>query len=232
MRVLFINQFYVPDVAATGQLLADVAEELSFRGHDVHVICSRRAYNGGGLVLAPEELIEGVHVHRAGATGFGRRRMAGRILDYLSFYFLALCKTFTLPRMDVCVALTTPPFIALIGLLLHEIRGTRLVVWTMDLYPEIAVAFGVLREKGLLRAVLARLSKRVYGTAGAIISLGEVMAQRLVEAGAPRERIAVVQNWVPREVIDVAEPAVIQAIMPIPVHYDHTALLRQFRSRP
>jgi colanic acid biosynthesis glycosyl transferase WcaI len=201
MRVLFVNQFYVPDVAATGQLLADVAEELAGRGHDVHVVCSRRSYDGGRLVLAGEECLNGVHVHRVGATGFGRGTMVGRILDYASFYLLALLKAFTLPRIDVCVALTTPPFIALIGLLLRSLRGTRMVVWTMDLYPEVAVAFGVLKEKCLLRRVLARLSKRVYRTAGAIISLGEVMTQRLIEAGAPHEKIAVIHNWVPREAL-------------------------------
>jgi len=208
MRVLFINQFYVPDIAATGQLLADVAEELASRGHEVHVVCSRRTYNGGGLVLAGEEFINSVQVHRVGATGFGRSRILGRVLDYLSFYCLALRKAFTLPRMDVCVALTTPPFIALVGLSLRRLRGTRMVVWTMDLYPEVAVAFGVLRERCLLCSVLARLSKRVYRAAGAVISLGEVMAQRLVEAGAPREKIAVIHNWVPREVVDLAGPAV------------------------
>jgi colanic acid biosynthesis glycosyl transferase WcaI len=202
MRILFINQFYVPDTAATGQLLADVAEELAGRGHDVHVVCSRRAYNGGGPALAGEQLVNGVHVHRLGATGFGRKRMVGRILDYASFYLLALHQAFALPRMDVCVALTTPPFIALVALLLRRLRGTRMVVWTMDLYPEIAVALGVLKERCLLRRVLARLSRRVYRTAGAIVSLGEVMAQRLVEAGAPREKIAVVHNWVPREAVD------------------------------
>ncbi len=202
--MLFINQFYVPDVAATGQLLADVAEELSCRGHDVHVVCSRRAYNGGRAVLACEDLFNGVHVHRVGATGFGRRRMIGRLFDYMSFYVLALHKAFTLPTMNVCVALTTPPLIALVGLLLHRLRGTRMVVWTMDLYPEIAVAFGVLGKRSLLRAVLARLNQRVYRTSGAIISLGDVMAQRLVEAGAPRDTIAVIHNWVPRERIDPA----------------------------
>ena len=204
MRILFMNQFYVPDVAATGQLLADVAEELAGRGHDVHVVCSRRAYDGGGPVLLGEELVNGVHVHRVGATGFGRSWMPGRLLDYASFYLLALRKAFVLPRMEVCVALTTPPFIALVALLLRHLRGTRMVVWAMDLYPEVAVALGVLKERSLLRVVLAGLSRRVYRTAGAIVSLGEVMTQRLVEAGAPREKIAVVHNWVPRE---ATEPA-------------------------
>jgi len=207
MRVLFVNQFYVPDVAATGQLLADVAEALAGRGHEVHVVCSRRAYNGGGPVLPREEFVNGVHVHRVGATGFGRSRMCGRVLDYVSFYFLALHRAFALHRMDICVTLTTPPFIALVGLFLHKARGTRMVIWTMDLYPEVAVAFGVLGEKSLLRAVLARLSQRVYQAAGAIISLGEVMAQRLVEAGAAREKIAVIPNWVPREARDSIPPA-------------------------
>jgi len=33
MRILLLNQFYRPDVAATGQLLADVGEALAARGH-------------------------------------------------------------------------------------------------------------------------------------------------------------------------------------------------------
>jgi hypothetical protein len=204
MRVLFINQFYVPDIAATGQLLADVTEELAGRGHEVHVICSRRAYRGGDLRLAREGLIDGVWVHRMGATGFGGGGMPGRLLDYASFYLLALLTAVRLPRMNVCVALTTPPFVGLIALVLHALRGTKIALWTMDLYPEVAVAFGVLREKSLLRAVLAWLSRRLYRQAGAIISLGEVMADRLAEAGAPREKIAIVHNWAPREIVDTA----------------------------
>ncbi len=201
MRVLLINQFYIPDTAATGQLLADVAEGLAKGGHEVHVLCSRRRYGGGREAFAADEAIEGVRVHRVGATGFGRGRPGGRMLDYLSFYVLAMVKAFRLPRMDVCVALTTPPFVALIGVLLQWFRRTKLVVWTMDLYPEVAVAFEVLADRSLLRRLLARLSRRIYKSCSAIISLGEVMAERLVEAGAPQNRITIVHNWVPREAV-------------------------------
>lgn len=41
MRILLLNQFYPPDTAATGQLLADVARGLAASGHEVDVICSR-----------------------------------------------------------------------------------------------------------------------------------------------------------------------------------------------
>jgi len=109
--------------------------------------------------------------------------------------------------MDVCVSLTTPPFLSLLGRLLRRRRKTRLVLWTMDLYPEIAVTFGVLRAQGRLHRLLAALARRVYRSADAIVSLGEVMAQRLRAAGAPGRAIHVVHNWVPREAVNETPPS-------------------------
>ncbi len=39
--ILFINQHYWPDCAATALMLADLAEYLAEQGVDVHVLCSR-----------------------------------------------------------------------------------------------------------------------------------------------------------------------------------------------
>jgi hypothetical protein len=199
MRILLINQFYRPDVAATGQLLADVAEALAARGHEVHVLCSRRRYGGGSLTPSAFEALDGVQVHRVLTTGFGRRRLAGRAMDYLSFYVSAAWRALSLGRFDVCLSLTTPPFIALIGWMLHRLRGTRTVLWVMDLYPEIAVAYGVLAERGRLCRLLAWVNRGLYRRAEAVISLGEVMTQRLAAAGAPPERLHTVHNWTPGE---------------------------------
>jgi len=199
MRILFINQFYIPDTAATGQLLADVAESLAGEGHEVHVICSRCRYNGGADRAAAREIVNGVTVHRVGATGFGRRTAIGRLVDWLSFYLLAMWQAFRLPKIDVCVALTTPPFISLISLLLWKVRGTRNVIWAMDLYPDIAVAYGVLRRESLTYRLLTRLNRLLYRNAAAVISLGEVMAEHLQSLGALPESLYTVHNWVPGE---------------------------------
>lgn len=216
MRILLLNQFYRPDVAATGQLLADLAEELVRRGHDVHVVCSRRAYGGGERSHPPLEVVSGVHVHRVRATGFGRRHTVGRVLDYLSFYVLAAYHSLKLRRVDVCVALTTPPFIGLVGAILWLLHGTRLVLWSMDLYPEVAVAFGLMRSGSMAHRLLSRLSRLLYAKASGIVSLGEVMAQRLIEAGAARQRVTTSHNWVPAE-----------SVHPIPA--DRSALRRAWR---
>ncbi len=199
MRILLLNQFYKPDVAATGQLLADVGEALVARGHEVHVICGRRRYDGGPRTPSVVETLNGVHVHRVRTTGFGRKRLPGRALDYLSFYVSAAWRTLWLPRPDVCLSLTTPPFVSLIGLMLDRLRGTRTVLWIMDIYPEIAVAYDLLSARCSLCRLLTRFNRRLYRNARAVISLGEVMSRRLAAAGVPSDRLYTVHNWTPDE---------------------------------
>jgi len=204
MRVLLINQFYPPDVAATGQLLADLAEGLAEQGHEVHVLCSRRMYGGGDTALAAKETLKGAHIHRVRATGFGRKVTAGRLIDYVSFYVSAMCSALLLPRMDVSLCLTTPPFIALVGLLLGWLKGTKMVLWNMDLYPEVAVAYGYLKRTSFVRWVSAAISRHLYQASSCIISLGEVMTQRLIEAGASPGKIVTIHNWAPGHIFSQA----------------------------
>jgi len=205
MRIVLINQFYKPDTAATGQLLTDVAEELARRGHDVHVICSRRSYAHNDQRYMARQEINGVHVHRLAATGFGRDSFLGRLSDYASFYLLALWHELTISRVDVCVALTTPPFIGLLGTVLGRLRKSRLIIWTMDLYPEVLAAYGTLEKDSLRYSLLAGLSRWLYRRSWRIISLGEVMSQKLIAAGAEPDKIVTVDNWVPGEVIEPME---------------------------
>lgn len=238
MRILLLNQFFVPDTAATGQLLADLAAALAARGHEVHVVCSAGRYAGGKVAgveqsrekSAPEtgrpgggdsagsgsssgslstkfttKSAEG-HApvsawiaHRLPALGLGRDSAAGRLADWLLFHLLAALRALTLPRFDVCVALTSPPFIAFVGVWLKRLRRTRLVLWSMDLWPDIAEALDAIRPGGFLSRCLRALAGWIYARADAIVSLGEHMTARLCARGAAAARIVEVPNWAPDE---------------------------------
>ena len=52
---VFITQVYVPDPNATGQHLADVAEELARRGHEVTVYTSNRGYDDPSVYYPRKE---------------------------------------------------------------------------------------------------------------------------------------------------------------------------------
>ena len=95
----------------------DVAFDLAAAGHEVHAVTSRLAYDGAGPGYAAEETVRGVQVHRVWTTRFGRGSLAGRALDYLSFYslrfFRACCDCCA--RDDIVVAKTDPPLISVVA---------------------------------------------------------------------------------------------------------------------
>ncbi|MDQ2800277.1 MAG: glycosyltransferase WbuB, partial [Armatimonadota bacterium] len=49
MRILFLTMYYKPDSAATGLLMAELAEELAEQGHEITVITSMPHYTTNSI---------------------------------------------------------------------------------------------------------------------------------------------------------------------------------------
>lgn len=195
MRLLFINQYYRPDFAATAQILSDLAEEAAAAGHEVHVLASKSIYDGRKLDLPSEEIINGVHVHRVSDAGGKRDRLRQRAVGYLSFHVAAHLRAMTLPRPDVVISLTTPPLICLIGAWSRLFRGSRHIPWVMDIYPEIAVKSGVLRSGGLVDRIWSMLRRLSFSFANQVVVLSPGMKKVVASKGVPLEDISIVEPW-------------------------------------
>lgn len=148
----------------------------------------------------------GVRVWRVGAMALGRARAAGRLADWGSYYALAAADTLAAGRFDACLALTTPPLIGLVGALLKILRHTRLILWSMDVWPEIAEALGSIRPGGPVARGLHWAARQIYGRADAVITLGDCMSRRLAASGVPEGKLRAVHNWVPGESVAPAMP--------------------------
>ena len=122
MHLVFLNQYYPPDAAPTGVMLASVAEELVAQGHRVTVICAEGGYAEGkarGQRAESRDRTarasfassnENLEVLRIRATRFGRGTFLGKVIDYLSYYLGVAGRLAVMqPRPDRIVALTTPP---------------------------------------------------------------------------------------------------------------------------
>jgi len=195
LRILAINQFYAPDHAATSQLLTELCEDLAAAGDEVSVVASRGQYLGGGRALPAKEEIQKVHVLRPWTTSLGKRTIAHRLVDYGSFWTTSTFTALRAERPDVILALTTPPLIAAGAALAALGRRTPLVLWVQDVYPDLAVRFGVLRENSPCTRAFRLMQRTVYRRARTIVALSDGMRDRLIAQGAPPLRIRVVPNW-------------------------------------
>lgn len=202
LRVLILNQPFAPDVVATAQIAKDLADALVARGHHVTAIASRSIYGQTGATLPKREILDGVEVRRVGSNLFGKSTIIGRLANFAWYYVRATALGLFGRRYDVVIALTTPPYIAMAGLIMKRLRGSRLVYWLMDIYPDVMVAHGMLRERSLLHRVLRRLHLHILNRADATIALGRCMRDRLVAQGAAADSIEIVRPWSPAPEID------------------------------
>lgn len=125
---------------------------------------------------------------------FGRGA-ASRLACYLSFLAGALVRGLAAGKPEVVVTLTTPPLLSLVGAAIQRLRGARHYIWEMDVYPDVAVALGVLKPHSRLTRELGALADYARRRADGIIVLGPCMRDRLAARGVPPERIHVAENW-------------------------------------
>ena len=188
MHLVIVNQVYAPDMAATAQLLAELAPGLVARGHEVTVVASGERTN--------RELMGGVEVLRVPATRLGKKTILHRAADYASFYagaFGVLAKV-SRRRPDVYLALTTPPLIAAVPQLVAMGRAPT-VALIQDLYPDVAVALGAVAPGSATHKAWAAATRASLAKAERVIALSEAMAGHLSAYGVSPERLDVIPNW-------------------------------------
>jgi putative colanic acid biosynthesis glycosyltransferase WcaI len=199
LRILLLNQFYSPDGAATAQMLGDLGASLAAAGHRVTAVCCDRSYARPDHVYPRRETIDGVTIERVPSTGFGRASSPGRLFDYATFLIGAFVRMLFGRRPDVVVALTTPPMIASVALLVRRLRKFRVVFWSMDVYPDIAFELGTIRRESLAGELTTEIGRFILRDADLTIALGETMAARLRRAGA--RRVEVIPTWADEKAI-------------------------------
>ncbi len=197
MRLTLLNQFYRPDISPTAHLSASLAEHRAQRGDEVTVVTSKGGYVQ--VETGEQQATENPAVHRVWTPQLGKKTKLRRLIDYGCFYIAAAWHLLTLPKQDVIVAMTTPPFIAWAAVfhkLIH--RECKLVLWNMDCYPEIAERTGVIREGGVISRFLRWMNRGLFRRIDHLVCLDTAMVDLLIGAyGAPGggPPTTIIPNW-------------------------------------
>lgn len=191
--MVFVNQYFAPDEAATAQLLSDLVEAAAGDGHECRVVAADRGYADPSVRYPRRERWRGADVSRVRTTGFGRSSALGRAVDYLTFLLGALREIVFGGRADVVVGLSTPPILGALAVVAARLKGCRSAYWAMDVYPDLAFELGALRRRSLVGRVLSAVSRWTLARADLVVALGECMAATLEQRGG---RPAVtIHNW-------------------------------------
>ena len=209
MRVLILSQYYSPEPV---EKVHDLASGLVRNGHDVEVLTGFPCYPHGKIYpgfrqrLISREEMDGVTVRRIPQLPDHSRSVIRRVLYYVSFAISAmLIGPFALRRPDVIVVYQAALPVGIAGWWLSRLRGTRLVLDVVDLWPESVTASGLLNRPWII-STIRRVAKFIYGAASHVNVVTEGFRQNLLKMGVPEEKLSVIENWMPTATYSMAQP--------------------------
>lgn len=196
-HLLFINQHYYPDFAATGQLLAELCEDLVKAGFRVTVITGYPEPGTFPSDIHPAKVEKNgnLTIFRLYNHPAGNKSISNRLLHFFSFWLLSIIKSLLVTKPDLVFVMSTPPLLnGVTANLIRLLRRVPYVYNVQDLYPDIAVQMGTIRNRQVIR-LSAAIETYINRHARQIVTLSDSMKEKIASHGVDPERITVIPNW-------------------------------------
>ncbi len=201
MRILYLSQYFPPEVGATQTRAYEMAHNLVQLGHQVTVLTEVPNHPSGIIPpayrgrLYERAKMDGIDVIRVWVKTAPEKTFATRLLFYLTFMVDAtLAGSLLAPgRFDLVYASSPPLFVGGAALALSRLRRAPMVFEVRDLWPESAVQLGELNSTRAVRQA-TRLEETCYRRARHIVVVTEGIRTRLLERGYPAEKMTVIPN--------------------------------------
>lgn len=168
----------------------EMARRLVDAGHEVHVVTSSTRTDGPGGWTQTEEA--GATVHWLNVPYSNQMSYARRTVAFGEFALRAGPYAAKL-TYDVVFATSTPLTIAIPGVYAAKRGGVPMVFEVRDLWPELPIAIGALRNPAAKAAAYA-LERFAYRNAEKIVALSPGMKDGVVSTGYDPDRVHVIPN--------------------------------------
>ncbi len=201
MRILYLSQYFPPEVGATQTRAYEMARGLVRAGHHVTMIAEIPNHPSG--IVPPEyrgkwferTTLDGIDVIRVWVKASPVKTFRTRMAFYLSYMVSAILAGLFLARgrYDVLYATSPPLFVGAAGLVISYLRRIPLVFEVRDLWPESAVVLGELKNPAAI-SWAERLERACYHRARRIVVVTQGIFDRLSARGYAPDKLAVILN--------------------------------------
>jgi glycosyltransferase involved in cell wall biosynthesis len=190
MRILYLSQYFPPEVGATQTRAYEMAHHLATAGHHVTVITEFPNHPKGIIPseyrgkLYEHTTFDDIEVIRVWVKTSPTKTFWSRMAFYLSYMLNSTIAGLFLARgqYDVLYATSPPLFVGGAALALSYLRRIPLFFEVRDLWPESAIEMGELSNPKII-SVAKWLEKACYGRAKQIVVVTQGIFKRLADRG-------------------------------------------------
>lgn len=192
---LIVSQTFVPDPAAVGRHMADVAFEMAARGHRVLVYASDTSYETGETKYPRHEFLRGVEIRRIPFSHFGKKSIPIRVFGTASFMTQVFFRMLFKPRLSGIFFSTSPPLVGFVVTIVGTLKRVKTAYWAMDLNPDQLIAMGKIKATSFRARFLSAVNKFILRRTKLIVALDRFMAQRLLARGDYADKLMILPPW-------------------------------------
>ena len=215
MKILYVSQYFSPEMGAPAARAAELSRHWVAAGHDVTVLTGfpnhptgvvPPEYRGKLRRLVMRETVDGVNVVRTWLLPFPNRKSYERMLNYSSFCVSSATTGLFLSRPDVVIATSPQLLVALSGWWLARAKRVPFVFEVRDLWPESLAAVGMGHPGSPLHHGLAKIAGFLYQRCDRVVVVTPAFKDYLVEHWhTPPDKISVVENGVETDLFSPGE---------------------------
>ena len=204
MHILLIHQAFAALDQPGGTRHHELARHLAARGHRVTVVASPVSYLTGSLTPTPLLLEEraGVRVIRAYTYRALHKSFVHRVFAFVSFMVSSFFIGLGIKNVDLVWGTSPPIFQGVTAWMLARLKRVPFLFEVRDLWPQFAIAVGVLRSRTLIRLSFW-LERFLYRRADRVMVNSPGFISHVTERGA--KCVELVPNGADPEMFDPSD---------------------------
>ncbi len=193
-KVIFLTQYFYPELNSTAQLLYELAIDLIDKGLKITIYAK---YPDKWPDKISRTFQKNLTVHWIKTTSFPKRLFWGRSINYAIFFIRLVMKTCFSSKKGKILVLSSPPFLPILAFLLNRIKRQRYIYLVHDLYPDVAVKLGFLKNNGLIEKLWVRFNRLLIKHADKVIVLDKSMQNKIEQYTAlcDKNKLVIIPNW-------------------------------------
>jgi glycosyltransferase involved in cell wall biosynthesis len=201
MNILYISQYFPPEIGATQSRAYEMAKNLIEAGHRVTVMTEVPNHPSGIIPsayrgrLRVDETYDGIPVVRSWVYARPEKTFKTRMQFYLSFMGMTVLNSLFLRsgKFHAVFATSPPLFVGLAGLSIARMRRIPFFFEVRDLWPESAVDLGQLGNQKYIDYGHA-IANLCYRKARGIVAVTNGIKERLKQKGIPEGKLFLIKN--------------------------------------